>query len=273
MDYIFYYYGKLPKHIRYCFESIKKSDPNSRIILCTNSKTILKNVEIISPRKVESYHTKEIRNISQRSDNTLWLSSLLRIFYNLNVAKYNSISKFIHFDTDVLVYKSYEELKHLFNEQQFNITPLNEQLLVFGYSYVGNLSVYQELCDLIFHIVLNQEEYEKKYLKNQKFNEMAALYIAYKIQPDIFNFLPTLPNKGSSLVFDPASYGQFIGGVYGKKFSKGYATKNHIVGSEILNKNILPKYEKSGPIVLSGGLKYEIANLHIHKKTLKKYIK
>jgi len=275
MDYIFYYHGDIPNHVFDCFRSIRKVEPNSQITLCTNNKKNIekfKNLNIFTSELAESEQTKTIRELTNRSDHSLWLSSLLRIFYNLNVAKLMKVNNFVHFDTDVVVFKSFEEIKENFNHEKFNITPLNNQLLVFGYSYVGNLEIYEKVCDLVFDIVLNQKYYEKEFLKNQKFNEMAALNIAYRLKPELFNLLQILPNEHSKVVFDPASYGQYISGVHKKLFSKGYATNNHFVGEQILNNNLKPYFNSKKAYVVFNEKKVDLVNLHIHKKNLKKFI-
>ena len=103
-------------------------------------------------------------------------------------------------------------------------------------------------------------------------NEMAALNIAYKLNPEYFNLLPILPNENSTILFDPASYGQFLGGVDKKIFSKKYSTKNHYVGKFIQEKKLIPKFDNTGPHVLFKQQRYELSNLHIHKKNLQKFM-
>ena len=49
---------------------------------------------------------------------------------------------------------------------------------------------------------------------------MSALAIVNKIYPDLFNLLPVLPGQKDNFVFDPGSYGQYLGGV-DKIFFKG----------------------------------------------------
>ena len=272
MDYLFYYSGKIPNYVNDCFKSIKKIDLSSNIHLCTDDLSELENVRSVPKNSVESFYTTEIRNMTSKDENSLWLSSLLRIFYILNMAKKNNISKFVHFDTDVVIYKSYKELEPYFNQSRFNITPLNDQLLIFGYSYIGNLEIYENICKSVFEIITNQKKYEKQFLSNQKMNEMAALNIAYKLNPEYFKLLPILPNENSTIIFDPASYGQFLGGVDKKLFSKKFTTKNHFIGKKIEEKLIYPKFDKFGPFVEQNNIRYELANLHIHKKNLKKFI-
>ena len=59
------------------------------------------------------------------------------------------------------------------------------------------------------------------------------------IKSELFNLIPVTPNENISHIFDPGSYGQYLGGTHNKNFLKIYDSE-HIVGAEIL-KNIRPQ--------------------------------
>tara|TARA_B100000900_G_scaffold71808_1_gene57145 strand:+ start:27016 stop:27852 length:837 start_codon:yes stop_codon:yes gene_type:complete len=274
MNYIFYYTGKIPKHVFYSLNSINNCEKDSKIFFCSDSE--LKFHNTVSQR-VDELQSSTIRAIddlfNENSKLSLWKSSMLRIFYILEVAKKNNIEKFVHFDSDVLLFKSYSEVEKSFDQNKFNITPLNEKNLVFGYSYVANLNVYENICNHIFEILRNKKEYENEYLDGKTITEMSALGIVNKIYPDLFNLLPVLPRQEYNFVFDPGSYGQYLGGVDKKYFSKGYVSENHIIGRKIIKDKIKPTFSKTeGPAVHNKEQKYELVNLHIHKKNLKKFL-
>ena len=44
--------------------------------------------------------------------NPLWITSLLRIFYLRDIQKKLNLKNVIHFDNDILIYKTYEELNN-----------------------------------------------------------------------------------------------------------------------------------------------------------------
>jgi len=98
---------------------------------------------------------------------------------------------------------------------------------------------------------------------------MKTLYIAYTLKPHLFNLLPVLPQE--KIVFDPGSYGQYLGGVHYKRFSKKYINDEHIVGRAIKNKEIYITKINGYPKVKHNGDVYDLANLHVHKKNLKKF--
>ncbi len=274
MNYIFYYSGKIPKHVLYSIHSVFKSDEDANIFFCNDSFKKFEGVNFISSDDVQSKLTKEVENkFMNESKKGLWGSSMLRLFYLLDVANKNNLQNFVHFDSDVLLYKSYKDIYKILNQKKFNITPLNDKNLVFGYSFIGNLNVYEAICNYIFEILLNKKDYEQNYLNGKSVTEMSALGIVNKKYPDLFNLLPVLPSEERNITFDPGSYGQYLGGVDKKIFSRGYASENHYVGKKIIKKEIFPGFDFSiGPYVETSNQKHELVNLHVHKKNLKKFM-
>ena len=94
---------------------------------------------------------------------------------------------------------------------------------------------------------------------------------------EIMHYLPTLPGdkyfNELGMVFDGASYGQFISGT-NNGHSKGWAGNHHRIGSLINQKiiNVEFNFENKKPYVVYNGDKTLIANLHIHKKNLNEFV-
>ena len=67
----------------------------------------------------------------------LFFTSVLRIYALYEISKKLKVESFIHFDNDVLIYKSFDELNknNLFIKDRINITKTNFNDLIFGYSY------------------------------------------------------------------------------------------------------------------------------------------
>tara|TARA_B100001057_G_C22842909_1_gene947804 strand:- start:1577 stop:2425 length:849 start_codon:yes stop_codon:yes gene_type:complete len=272
MNYIFYYFGKIPDYVEYSINSVLNADPRSRIFICSDEKVNFENVVHINPLLVESKNTKFVKKLNYFEDgdqNPLWSSSMMRIFYINDVANYFKLDSYVHFDSDVLIFKSFTNLSHLFKKNKFNITPLMKEFLVFGYSFIENRFIFSEIVEIISDILSNSRKYEEEFYSGNRLNEMKALYIASVINPKLFNLLPVLPDK--DLVFDPGSYGQYLGGVHYKKFSKNYVNPEHIVGNSLINKEIYIENKGRAPKVIKDEKSYDIVNLHVHKKNLKKF--
>ena len=275
MNYLYFYSGELPNYIFTSFESVLANDPKSKIYLCSDSKPSVSEVNHISIGEIKSDFIDYVKSLNyfEGETNPLWETSLLRIFYLYEASKLLNISQFVHFDADILLFKPFEQVKNLFKQNKFNVTPVNELFLIFGYSFIDNLKVFNSVCEDLIEIISEAKEYEEKFYNNKRLNEMILLNLAYIQNPDKFNILNVTPTKNSNYIFDPGSYGQYIAGVNGQRFSKGYIDEEHYVGREILNKGYKILFEGKQPYVLHNHNYYELVNLHIHKKNLEKYIK
>lgn len=255
--------------------SVLNSDPEANIILCSDKENNLPPIRNITFEQVESRMTKKIKEINYFKDekNPLWSTSLLRIFYLLDVVKFFKYDNFIHFDVDVMIYKSYNQLKQYFDDDKFNITSLSELDLIFSYSFTKNIENYELICNKIYEILKNPIPYEKKYYNSKKLNEMMLLNIAYIENKDLFNILPSIPDKNlkNNILFDSITYGQYLSGVHNTLFSKHLIQENSYVGRFLINNPTKVEFLNK-PIVKFKEEVFELANLHVHGKNLKKFL-
>ena len=124
----------------------------------------------------------------------------------------------------------------------------------------------------LLDILKNSNHYEKKYYSGNRLNEMIMLNIAYIKNPNLFNLLNISPNEDSNYIFDPGTYGQYLGGIDKRLFSKKEIFIDQYVGRNIVKFGYKIKIEKGLPIVSVDEKKFELVNLHIHKKNLGKFI-
>ena len=144
-----------------------------------------------------------------------------------------------------------------------------KEFLVFGYSFIENNTIFSEIGEIVLDILHNAKKYEEEFYNGNRLNEMKALYIASLINPKLFNLLPVLPDK--DVVFDPGSYGQYLGGVHYKRFSKKYTNSQHIVGKSLISKEIFVENRNRRPKIIKNEKSYDLVNLHVHKKNLNKF--
>ena len=282
MDYILYHKGLHPQHLSYCINSILSTDEDSKVHLITNIKKKIKGVNVVDIKDFKEYsftsnYKKDLRDFG-RSENPLWITSLERIFYINEYIKIKNINKFVHFDNDVILYQPFSKVDSYFinRENTINITPLNSENMVFGYSYVNSINKYEVLAEEIKEIVINHDFYKNKYNQNKPLNEMKIISIAKRKNPNLINELDTLPYKNQKFIFDPASYGQYLGGTHKKPnsfFRKKFATQTHTVGMELISQRIKVNFNKGTPTVTSqlGDCSF-LVNLHIHSKKLEKFL-
>ena len=281
MNYILYHKGSLPDHLFYCINSILSVDDDSKIHLITDQGVIIPEIEVINTQDYDELEFLETfkNNLksSGLSSNPLWITSLERIFFINEYLKKSQLSEFVHFDNDVVIYKPFSQIKKYFEKEEKGIfiTPLNLYNLIFGYSYVNSLEKFYILTNKVRNVAENSKDYQFKYNKNKVLNEMRILSIISNENDGLISELETLPYGQDDVIFDPASYGQFLGGTHQKPkrfYRINFATQQHTVGTEIISKRIKTKFVNSTPYVVSElGDKVELVNLHIHSKELQKF--
>tara|TARA_B100001248_G_scaffold252696_1_gene229147 strand:- start:203 stop:1078 length:876 start_codon:yes stop_codon:yes gene_type:complete len=281
MNYILYHSGSLPDHLFYCINSILSVDDDSKVHLITDQEINIPEIEVVNINDYDElkFLKKFKNNLKSNglSSNPLWITSLERIFFINEYIKKIQLSEFVHFDNDVVIYKPFSQIKKHFEEKEKGIfiTPLNLYNLIFGYSYVNSSEKFDLLSNKVKEVVENFKHYEYKYNKNNPLNEMRILSIISFENKGLISELETLPYGQDNVIFDPASYGQFLGGTHQKPkrfYRINFATQQHTVGTEIISRRIKTKFVNSIPYVMSElGDKVELVNLHIHSKELQKF--
>lgn len=269
MNYLLFYRGRVPDYVNYTLDSILKiEDKHCKVYFCGDDKLNRNDIVFINRQDINSEMINEVinKNYFKNETNPLWESSLLRIFYLYELANRLKIDNFVHFDCDVLIYEPFCKIKNLFEKDKLNITPVNEFFLNFSYSYIDNIQNFKFICMCLLDILENSEHYEKKYYSGSRLNEMIMLNIAYIKNPNLFNLLKTVPNGDGNYIFDPGTYGQYLGGIDKRLFSKKEIFPDHYVGRNIDKFGYKIKFEKGFPAVSFNDKKYKLVNLHVHKK-------
>ena len=136
MNYIYVHEGSLPSYIVKSLENTLKIDPDAKVLFCNNQNFYHQDIESIQIDNIISKKTLEIqkKDFFKAEKNLLWLRSLLRIFYLRDLVNKLNIDKFVHFDSDVLIFKAFNDIEYDFSKTKFNITPLSDNEIIFGYS-------------------------------------------------------------------------------------------------------------------------------------------
>ncbi len=283
MDYLLFYSGKIPEYLNYCLNTIRSVDKESKIHLCTDQNIQTSDINIINFSEMENLIEKEkhlnaVYRGTNLEKNPLWVTSLLRVYSLYEMANYLSLNKFIHFDSDVLIYKSFSQLNKLklFKSNKINITSNERYRFSFGYSYFDSLKNINELCKIFDQILKEREYYTNEYSRGLPLTEMRMLKIAQDINSDLFHELPILPYSEKKIIFDPASYGQFLDGAHLNRgnyiLRRRFVSTSHIIGRELKAKRIKVKFRNKSPVVEHEGTYTNIANLHVHSKRLYKFL-
>ena len=150
MNYILYYFGKIPSHVTYCINSILTVDQDAVIYFCTSEAYDNQNVVNVNFSDYPALVDKKVQIKSYLKDspleeNQLWFTSLIRTYTVKTIVEEFNIEEFVHFDTDVLLFKSFSDIEnnYEFDKEKINITFLDKDHLVFGYSYFLKRSNYK----------------------------------------------------------------------------------------------------------------------------------
>ena len=282
MNYLFFHYGEHPKHLEVSINNVYKVDKNAKVLFAGNVEPKF-NIDIFFDINKQSELVpvfKKLRALFEGTPletNPLWATSLLRIYVLKEVAVNLNLEEFVHFDNDVLIYKSFESISSLdiFNSELINITSSDPRNLVFGYSYFPSKNLILKLCDYVDEIIKNYQFYCDHHARGGTLNEMRIMAIARDIDNNLFYELPILPYDDDKILFDPASYGQYLNGSHIKRgnfiFKRRWTSLNHYIGRELMSKRISLTFNKK-PTVNYNKKNYELANLHVHSKNLKKFI-
>jgi hypothetical protein len=282
MNYLLFHIGKLPDHFFVCVNTIFSVDRDANIYLLTDSNIKLKGINVLNIADINDLLTKKEEILSIFKDtilesNPLWYTSFLRVYGLSYASRYFDIKKFVHFDNDVLIYKSFSKImdNHVINENKINITQIDDTKLVFGYSYFDNENNLKLLEDFFEKVLNNTSYYVNNYHKGKPLNEMRVLKLAAESNPSVFSILPSLPYENKT-IFDPASYGQYLNGTHLKRgnfiFKRRWISNTHIIGRELKSKRIKAIFKNQQPSVLFENKSYELVNLHVHSKNLKKFV-
>ena len=263
-----YFFVQLGEHPQWLFDSIKsvqKNDSSSEIYFCGDSPISYSGVENIDLKNILSEETKIAFSSSvwKNDNNPLWRTSIYRIFILLDMMNGLGVNDFVHFDSDVILFHSFEDVKSSIgtNKKALHITPCNDDELVFGYSYCNSKEALTEVCDTLLKAMFNQSLLMS--LTSGFPNEMQILRGIQKIKPDLIQSLKTIPTDNEEYVFDPSSYGQYLFGTH-NGHQAGWHGDHHWIG-KMIGENKLKVYIDDIPYANNS----KIVNLHIHSKKTK----
>lgn len=265
----------IPQHLIDCVEKIRQiSDIDIHILTDMDISPNVKNVYV---KNIKNYDSLNWLNELDYFNNDpsyghLWKSSCFRMFYIKKYLEDLNLQNTLHFDNDVLLFEAPEKIIEIMakNIINYSITAHNQDEVVMGMSYIKNSECMISLLDFM----------QKELIKG--FGYLHSTYRGYPNEmqliskSNLYDFLPILPTSISSeryskyfdkfnSVFDPSSYGQYLGGTFSEK-KPGWFGLHQEIGKNISNKTISVFMEDKKPYLIYDGLKIKINNLHIHSK-------
>ena len=265
--------GKVPEYTEICLRQARKTNPDEDIrFICKDDQAIFKelNIKWVPQDSIDSELLREFNqvcwfknhgtpNTSYPSPELFWHRTAERIYYLQAYINEHDLKNVFHFENDVLIYYGLDLVPA---SDTMMVLPMSINKATFAFAYIPNRQTINSLC-CYFNWLLSRygEEALSRHLRDHV-SEMSLLHIA--LQEELVKPLPILPYD-SDVVFDPASYGQFLSGT-NNGHGAGFVDKEHFIGREI-EKNHLNITFYGKPFVNDA----KIFNLHIHSKNLKEF--
>ncbi len=293
----------IPSYVEDCFSQIRLVNPHEEVLFIKN-----KDAEGISEstfRKykvdtvpAEDYRTKEVDAYTNNTDLSAsieygsaeyWCVTQARLWYLYEFTRRENIHQYFYFENDVLLYENTTSIQSIIDSNnlyrnQIAITRGGDNKIMTGFMYVDKADLLGDVIDSFRNTAskTTEELNENYYFDNDMINEMFLLSCYQYDNPDKMRCLPIFPEGKYSenfeyfdSIFDPASYGQILGGT------------PHQEGSVYAPDHIIPKvmgvdkdsnvviYEFAEPLsgetfllpfLIYENKEYKINNLHIHYK-------
>ena len=280
--------GSLPKYLKFTLQQIRFFNKDEKIIFIGDDKNegLFKKYNI-------TYIKKNIKN-NPKYNNLLLLDKKQNIFNDyptkdfwvFTYARFYLIEEFLKdspnqpfffFENDIMIYNSLSKIEDYLKTLKGNIffTVGDDTRITTGMSFFKNNEDFIKLVGDMDNILFNKEEIKdiRKNYSNCCPSEMVILR-KIKNKYEYIKDLPILPYPAEGFIFDPATYGQVLGG---NRQGKKHIDKKTYIGQEILKNKIKVKFKKTKegikkPVCIYKDKEYEISNLHIHSKNLKKFL-
>jgi hypothetical protein len=284
----------LPPYIQHNFQQLRYLNPQLDIsIICHKNKLSqnsykmllesqiqlipyedLEKDELVQEfRKISWYKSWGIPNTKYPSPPDFVQGTTERLYaINAYLSKYNYEDIF-HSENDVLSYIPIKDIYNICkkNFSKLSITKMGDQDHTFSFVYIPTPKTIYDFC--IYNL-------EKMKLGSDKLRQIYGMDMVhemsiskiYEEETNNLDFFPILTTDPTfsyfNSLFDPASYGQYLGGPNNHGLGPGYAGSHHIVGREIINGRHIPYLTNSGPYVNN----VKLNTLHIHSKQLQNFL-
>jgi hypothetical protein len=263
MNYVLVSLGSIQSHLYDCIKQLQSLNDGNKIILCTDVDFYCNGVDVVN---VNDLDIRPIGSYLKYDPDPLWHTSLYRIFV-LNAFFNRTNAPFVHFDNDVLVYYSSNNLTDL--DDNNYLTQHKTTEYTFGFSVFKHPVKFNRLVENIYNLITTGEQNVKQLL-----GETHEMRLLGHCGIDLITPLPGHPKIATSFnnyIFDPSSYGQFIDGTPAGH-PPGFINKEQLIGDIFDQEQPTITFRDKKPILTYKEKDYKIFNLHVHSKRLQKFL-
>lgn len=214
-------------------------------------------------------------NFSNFSRDPFWLTTLLRLYVVFLYCEKNNINKFVHLEYDNLIYSDFNNFKSL--DPSLYFTQVGPFCSSAGFMYCNSIQHYEWFIIKLKQLIQKGQSTVRQFTQYDHLSEMIMIDLIHTHTKNVIEYLPILPIKPGNeyfddleMVYDCASYGQYLGGTNNGD-SPGWTGRHHYIGAAIQDKKI-QVYFDGIPYIIYNEKKIPIGNLHIHNKKLQQFI-
>jgi len=282
----------LPSYIDVTIRQIRRFNRDVLITFITNEcnfKTISNidlGINLVDEELVRSWKVPVLLKLIKRKEDDFWGATMSRILYIEEYMRALGKRNVIHFENDVLLYSDINDHRDaLSNFYNLAITKGGYNQIMTGFFYIRTYRSLEHMTDFWIDVLANNSTKRLKRVYGiGMMNEMTLLYIySRSFAEEHMDYFPILPKGEHSYnielfnsLFDPASYGQYVGGTDSKKVP-GFLDDRHYIGREMIKNpsmyDVIWKDEGGKvPYLKYAGGTMKINNLHIHSKRLSEFV-
>lgn len=275
---------KFPNYINDCIFQLKKYNIDIHLIISDHliDDVSFKNIHIVPETKVTN---KKYLNYSLLCSNPNFRDNFLqrassRFFLIEEYVKQNRIENFFHIENDILLFSDLKNINSILQKSVYNFSFVIDSAnrCVPSICWFRNEIEISSLCEFL--------------IKNNNKDDMKNLFEYFCGKKKNGTNFPILSKKSICLlnsitdidysnmydefncIFDGAAIGQYIGGIDPRNVAQGIKTKGFVNESTIFDVSKADYiFEEDQPFMIFKNEKIKIANLHIHSKNLKEFIK
>lgn len=258
-------FSDLPEYAKYSFAQSERYLQQKPILL-TNE-----NISESSHEKINELYLLCKQHFPSFFNDPFWLLTLIRLYAVYLYCEENSINKFLHLEYDNLIYSDLNVLEVL--PPSIYFTRVGPYCSSAGFVFCNSLDHYKKFIERTKQLIMRGENFVKQFTPYDHLSEMIIIDLIYTHTKDLMDYLPILPEGVGSdnfnklnVLFDGASYGQYLGGT-NNGHSKGWTGRHHYIGAAIEDKKI-DVIVDNVPYVVYNNMRIPIMNLHVHSKRL-----
>jgi hypothetical protein len=278
----------IPDYVEHCIKQIQHTNPETTIDLiadyqygnqfledkrlcCVNIIPIqeLEHDPIVEEfRKVSWFKAWGKPNTTYPSPENFVQGTSERLFLLAAYLRMENLEKIWHIENDNLIYDNFEYVEKHLDQDKITCCYMNEKHTVWNIIYVPKPDMLYAAMQWYADQLSRGNEWLCKTYGLDMVHEMTVMR-----QYENLAFFPSLPSEYKGwYLFDPASYGQYIGGTNNGHPPGFRDTINHDIGKLFNKEWNHARFEKYTPVVISDKYKmlYPLFNLHVHNKHMMK---